>query len=76
MAHVTLNAESGVLHRIAAAVDAIGQTLAMAITVNASADARMREMQRLQALSDVELSKMGIARDRIAHHVFRDIYML
>ncbi len=76
MAHVTLNAEGGILNRIAASVEAIGHTLATAITANASAEARLRQVQALQALSDEELAKRGIARDRIVHHVFRDIYML
>lgn len=35
---------------------------------------RMRQMRKLESLSDEELSKLGISRDRIAHHVFRDVY--
>ncbi len=76
MANVSLDADSGIFYRIAAAVEAIGQTLAKAITINASAEARLREVHRLQALSDTELAKLGIPRDRITHHVFRDIYMI
>lgn len=40
----------------------------------ADMERRMLEMRKLEALSDDELAKRGIARDRIAHHVFRDIY--
>ena len=37
-------------------------------------EARLQHMRQLEALSDAELAKRGISRDRIAHHVFRDIY--
>ncbi|NNE87885.1 MAG: hypothetical protein HKN27_07390 [Silicimonas sp.] len=40
----------------------------------AELDSRLRQMRKLEAMSDAELAKRGIARDRIAHHVFRDIY--
>ena len=36
------------------------------------AQGRVREIERLQSLSDAELAKRGIARDQIVHHVFRD----
>ena len=35
---------------------------------------RIGEINRLHALSDAELAKLGIARDRIPHHVFRDLF--
>ena len=35
---------------------------------------RMREIERLQAMSDEELAERGLKRDGIAHHVFRDVY--
>ncbi|GAA4225626.1 DUF1127 domain-containing protein [Sagittula sp. NFXS13] len=34
---------------------------------------RMKEIERLQAMSDADLAKRGLTRDRIAHHVFRDV---
>lgn len=76
MAHVTLNSEGGLLHRIAAAVEAVGQSLSTAFVVNSSAEARFREVQKLQSLSDAELAKRGIPRDRIAHYVLRDIHAI
>jgi uncharacterized protein YjiS (DUF1127 family) len=30
-----------------------------------------REVERLQMLSDAELAKLGLTRDRIVHHAFR-----
>lgn len=37
------------------------------------ANSRVREAERLQSLSDQELSRLGIKREDIARHVFRDI---
>ena len=34
---------------------------------------RADQVMRLQAMSDAELARRGIARDRIVQHVFRDI---
>lgn len=37
---------------------------------------RADQIERLRAKSDEELAGMGLSRDRIVHHVFRDvIYM-
>ncbi|WP_372840613.1 DUF1127 domain-containing protein [Phaeovulum sp.] len=33
---------------------------------------RVAEVERLNALSDAELAKIGISRDRIVYHVFSD----
>jgi hypothetical protein len=37
---------------------------------------RMRKVEFLQAKSDADLAKMGLKRDDIVHHVFRDLYYL
>lgn len=34
--------------------------------------ARMREIERLSAKSDAQLAQLGLRRDEIVHHVFRD----
>ena len=36
----------------------------------------MREIMALNAKTDEELAALGITRDTIPHHVFRDIYYL
>lgn len=38
-----------------------------------NACARQDQIAALQAKSDEELARMGIARDRIVQHVFRDV---
>ena len=40
------------------------------------ANSRIREVERLQALSDEALAAKGIRRDDIVRHVFRDLYWL
>ncbi len=35
---------------------------------------RRDQIDTLQAKSDAELAKMGLRRDQIIHHVYRDLY--
>jgi len=42
----------------------------------AATNARVAMMDKLNAKSDAELAKMGLRREDIARHVFRDIYHL
>jgi hypothetical protein len=44
--------------------------------VNAYLEARARsaQIEALEAKSDGELARMGLTRDRIVAHVFRDTY--
>lgn len=37
---------------------------------------RSEEIRRLEAMTDAELAAMGISRERIPHHVFRDLFYL
>ncbi|SMO36460.1 DUF1127 domain-containing protein [Paracoccus laeviglucosivorans] len=37
------------------------------------AQSRRKQVEELQAKSDEQLAKMGLTRDRIVHHVFRDL---
>ena len=76
MAHTATTSEAGLLHRIGEALTAAFDALAKARIASASAEARFNEVRRLQAMSDAELAELGIARDRIVHHVFRDICMI
>ena len=45
-----------------------------AFSMQAGMQTRMNRISRLNAMSDAELAELGIQRDRIVHHVFRDIY--
>ena len=46
------------------------------IDLAASANARIAQMEKLNAKSDEDLTKMGLRREDIARYVFRDIYHL
>lgn len=35
---------------------------------------RMKEIERLNAMTDAQLAARGLTRESIAHHVFRDVY--
>ncbi|MCG6882434.1 MAG: DUF1127 domain-containing protein [Silicimonas sp.] len=75
MAFITEDVRSdGFPSRVAHGVASGFRVLARAMVINAEAEQRMNEVRRLQALSDEALAKKGLTRDRIVHHVFRDIY--
>ncbi|MEQ9449562.1 MAG: hypothetical protein RLN70_11770 [Rhodospirillaceae bacterium] len=52
----------------------IGHRIMNALVAMAEANGRVKQIERLQSLSDAELASRGIKRDEIVHHVFRDMY--
>ncbi|MEM6386567.1 MAG: DUF1127 domain-containing protein [Pseudomonadota bacterium] len=74
MAHIALPAHDGFLAKVFAPITSFFHILAAAQVASASTDARLHEIERLQALSDGKLAEMGLKRDEITRHVFRDIY--
>ncbi|MDJ0827121.1 MAG: DUF1127 domain-containing protein [Rhodobacter sp.] len=65
----TYGTHSGLLARVGAWFAGLGR----AVFVARAAEARVTEMERLTAMSDAELAKLGLRREDIARHVFRDI---
>ena len=55
-------------------VDAFFATVGHGMNAYMERRSRMSQIQALEAKSDAELAKMGIQRDRIVHHVFRDLF--
>lgn len=49
-------------------------TLGNALVLMSTANARVRQVERLQSLSNEQLAERGIRREDIARHVFRDLY--
>ncbi len=47
--------------------------VALAIIVSSSADARLRQIDRLNTKTDEELAGMGLKRQDITAYVFRDL---
>lgn len=65
---------SGILHRGFAALSAMMTSIGNGFIVAADASSRRDKIEALEAKSDAELAKMGIKRDNIVHHVFKDLY--
>ncbi len=66
-------------HSSKSALSAIGGFLASigaAMVKVSSNNGRLKEVDRLQAKTDADLAAMGLKREDIVHHVFRDMYYL
>lgn len=72
MAFQTLPGLSGPQQALAQ-IGAFLAALARAVAMAKNAEARFDEIQTLQALSDDELARRGIARDNIVRHVYADL---
>ena len=65
-------------NNIAARAPLVAFGTAVLAWLEAFAEARSRRDQiaELEAKTDAELARMGLRRDRIVHHVFRDTFYL
>ena len=63
------SAATGILTRVGEILAGFGR----AVFTARAAEARVHEMERLMAKSDAELAELGLRREDIARHVFRDI---
>ena len=59
--------------RLKAALDTFFAELGQGFNAYLATQPRLKEIERLYALNDAELAEMGIARDDIPRHVFRDL---
>lgn len=55
-------------------VDAFFASIGQGMNAYMERRSRMDQINRLEAMTDAQLAKMGIRRDRIVHHVFRDLF--
>lgn len=55
-----------------ARLSGISASLARVFSRIIESQSRIRQIESLNAKSDAELAKLGITRDRIPYHVFRD----
>lgn len=76
MADATVAGSPRSMQQIWIGVGAMFQVVGRAFVVNATAEARLRQVQVMQSLSDAELARMGVERDKIAQHVFRDLFVI
>lgn len=65
-----------VLGSIATYIAGVGATLIKAREASLHMEGRVDKMAALQAKSDEELAAMGLRRDDIVRHVFRDLYYI
>lgn len=64
--------DKGFGHRIMGFFATLMARIGAVLVAYAEAQSRIGQVKRLEALSDEELAKRGISRDRIVHYVFRD----
>lgn len=57
-------------------IDAFFSRFGQGMNAYLESRARCAEIEALEALSDEELAGMGLTRDRIVAHVFRDTFWL
>ena len=53
---------------------ALGEAILGTLVRIAENNSRLREAERLNALTDDQLAARGLKREEIARHVFRDMY--
>ncbi|WIV51745.1 hypothetical protein QQG91_04675 [Marivivens sp. LCG002] len=59
---------------LAARLSAFFDRLVALGEANYQSSGRAKRIAKLEALSDAELAKLGISRDMIVYHVFRDCF--
>lgn len=62
---------------VASVFQSIGETLTrmgQAAFVARGMEARMHQYEKMRRMSDAELAELGLQRDGIAAHVFRDFF--
>ncbi len=52
----------------------LGRAILRGLVAAAEANPRVREADRLKAMSDEDLARMGLRREDIVRHVFRDLF--
>lgn len=62
--------------RLMARVDAFFATLGQGMNAYMHRKSRMDEIEALNAKTDTELAAMGLTRDDIPRHVFRDTFYI
>ncbi|MGA9411254.1 MAG: DUF1127 domain-containing protein [Roseobacter sp.] len=74
--HTTLSQGSDIAHGVLNSLKAFFSKVGGAMISVAEANQRVRAVERLNEKSDAELAKMGIRREDIVRHVFRDMLHL
>lgn len=59
---------------ILAAIKRAFESVFLAMSVASSYDARLKDIERLQRMSDNQLAEMDLKREDIVRYVYRDLY--
>ncbi|MFY0635100.1 MAG: hypothetical protein JXQ91_14900 [Vannielia sp.] len=71
-----LNTDAPFSPSLRARLDAFFAGIGMGLNAYMESRSRMHEINRLNALSDAALKAMGLKREDIPRHVFRDLFYL
>ncbi len=58
--------------RVGEGISRFSKAADLGVSLFRTSPMRMREIERLSRMSDAELGDMGLKRDEIARHVYRD----
>ena len=72
----TISTPSALSPALRARIDAFFATLGQGVNAYVHTRSRVGEIERLNAMSDAELAEMGLRRDDIPRHVFRDLFYI
>lgn len=61
--------------RLLRGLDACFTALGQGVNAYMERQSRMQEIDRLNAMSDEDLHRLGLTRERIAYHVFADRFV-
>ena len=75
MTTLQVNAPDTKSDRLRRSLDAFFAAIGQGFNAYVTARSRMGEIERLNNMSDRELAKMGLSREDIPRHVFRDLFI-
>ena len=65
--------QANISNRLQTWLSAIGSKFSTWLEQHGRTRGRLDQIEALEAMSDAQLAQMGVPRDRIAQHVFRDM---
>ncbi len=65
---------TGIADKVFSTIASFFRNIGNSLIAASEASSRIHQIQALEAKSDEELAEMGLRRDQIVHHVFKDLY--
>lgn len=76
MAYIATMPATAKSRRLAQKIDDFFTAIGQGYNAYSMRRSRSAEIERLSAMSDEELLRLGVTRDRIPHYVFRDLFYI